>query len=240
MNITSWKKIYSTSFFDAPQCWTTCDGYCCKNFFGNYFTIFNKDSVVLPMFEDEYLYYESIGGIKNIPKATKHTFELNSKEKFSVYFTKCNAKGMCDPHCARPLICRIYPYFPIVNVKGEIIDFEYAAFMDLFYENKLNHPCTLVREQSAQIKQQIQNSFQESLKENPKLIFTFKLLELLALFVKNHFPIHLDKLSEEEKKTFFKNYEITMLKGTIWKKEEFKNKVLQTYIQIKNHYGNFL
>jgi hypothetical protein len=235
----NWNKIYNTNFFTANNCWTTCDGYCCKNFYGNYFKIFNKENVVLPMFEDEYDYYKSIGGIKNIDQPDKHVFRLMNNKEFSIYFAKCNQKGMCDPHCSRPLICRIYPYFPLVDLKGNVIGFEYAALLDLFYENDAVHPCTLVREQNLIIKEQLKNSFKDVL-ENPKFIFMFKLLELISTTVKEAFPMYMNRLNEDEKIVFYKNYENTMLKGRLWKNEKFKKDATYIYEQIEEYYGEFL
>ena len=59
-------KLYNSEFIAFKDCYKTCDSYCCSNFLGKTFKILSKNRVVLPLLEEEYLYYKSKGGIQNI------------------------------------------------------------------------------------------------------------------------------------------------------------------------------
>lgn len=233
-----WDSVYRSEFVNAPECWKTCDGYCCKNFYGEHFNILDKQGVSLPLLESEYEHYKRIGGIQNIEQpAKKRTFDLANGKSFSIYLLSCKCSGLCNPHGHRPLICRIYPYFPVVSAEGTILDFEYAALMDLFYRDPdNNHKCTLVREQSRRIKQELSVNLQPFL-NNPELVFVLRCLKLLVDRLKEKMNGFIDDLSEEQKKRFIAKYEFMILSGKPWKDKEFSEKIQQAYDDVKEAFG---
>ena len=236
----NWNSIYSKDFVSFKDCYLTCDGYCCKNFFGDYFKLLHKKAVILPMLEGEFLYYKSQGGIQNITqKYRKEEFSFGDK-KLVLYYLSCECGGLCNPHYLRPLICRIYPYFPIVNIYGDILDFYPASLMDLFFSSSANHRCTLVREYQDDLKKQLSESLKELLCY-PLFIFIFQLMEILARSLRdslNHQCI--DLLSEKEKVDFLKKIEWNLLRRKPWKQLKFKEETYRIYIEIVAYYGEFL
>ena len=142
-----------------------------------------------------------------------------------------------DPHGHRPLICRIYPYFPVVDSKGNIEGFEYAALMDLFYRKPdENHKCTLVREQSVRIKNELSASLQPLLKD-PEIVFLFRTLKLLVDRLKKKMDGFIDELSDEDKKRFIAKYEWMILTGKPWQDASFSAEVTQVYDEVKDCFG---
>jgi len=234
-----WFYVYSEEFFNAPDCWKTCDSYCCTNFHGEYFKMMDKKGVVLPFLHDEYEHFKSIGGIKNITsKPKERNFALPDGKSFSMYFLTCHCQGLCDPHLARPLVCRIYPYFPVVNFKGDLLDFNYVALMDIFYKNESSHPCTLVRENSSDIKNQLRKSLQPILKY-PKIVFAFMATKLIIDYFRKDMGLYLDEIPKDEFESFFRKYEWSVLSGKPWNNNEFKDDISNTYKKIKDHFGDF-
>lgn len=235
---TDWSVIYQTEFVNAPECWKTCGGYCCKNFYGEHLNILDKEGVSLPLTESEYKYYESIGGISNITQpAKKRTFKLNNGKSFSIYLLSCHCGGLCNPHGHRPLICRIYPYFPIVDAAGNVEGFEYAALMDLFYRDPdNNHKCTLVREQSERIKRELAVSLKPLLND-PEIVFIFICLKLLVSRLKNKMGVFIDDLSEQDKKRFIAKYEWMILTGKPWKDSSFSQEITDAYDAVCAAFG---
>ena len=61
-------KLYNSEFIAFKDCYKTCDSYCCSNFLGKNFKILSKNCVILPLLEEEYLYYKSKGRIQNITR----------------------------------------------------------------------------------------------------------------------------------------------------------------------------
>lgn len=234
-----WQEVYNTEYVKAPECWKTCGGYCCKNFYGEHFNILDKSGVSLPLLEKEYEYYQSIGGIKNITEpAKKRTFKLSNGKSFSIYLLSCNCGGVCEPHGHRPLICRIYPYFPVVDASGTVLDFEYAALMDLFYRDPdSDHKCTLVREQSKRIKQELSISLKPLLRD-PEVVFVFRCLKELVDRLKLKMNGHINTLDEAQLKKFIAKYEWMILSGKPWKDAAFSQRIDTIYDEVKAAFGN--
>lgn len=236
MKEIDWEKIYQTSFVDFLDCHLTCGGHCCKNVLGRFFKILNQKSVILPLLESEYLYYQSKGTIPKITKSKKQVFHLRNGKTFVLYFLFCECGGLCEPHALRPLICRIYPYFPIINAKGEILDFYPASLMDLFYPFS-SHPCTLIREHDKILKEKLSKNLQILL-EIPLFIFVFLAMELLAKTLQNYLQNpNLSAMNEEEKQQFTRELELCLLSNKAWGSEEFKTQIAQIYEEVKKTHG---
>lgn len=229
-----WSEVYNKEFVNSPECWNTCGGYCCKNFYGEHFNILDKNGVILPLLESEYLYYQEVGGISNINiPARKRTFKILNGKEFSIYLLSCNCGGLCNPHGHRPLICRIYPYFPVVDQYGTIFDFEFSALMDLFYKDPAtSHKCTLVREESVRIQNELRVSLKPLLRD-PEIVFIFRVLKLLVDRLKEKMGEHIDKLDEKQLKKFISKYEWMILSGKPWSDSEFSQQVLEIYNEVK-------
>lgn len=235
----NWSDVYNSEFVNAPECWKSCDGYCCKNFYGEHFNILDKNGVALPLLETEYEYYKSIGGIENITEpAKKRTFTLSNGKSFSIYILSCSCGGLCNPHNARPLICRIYPYFPLVDAYGMVEGFEYSALMDLFYRDPdKNHKCTLVREQAKKVKDELTVNLQPLLSD-PEVVFIFMCLKELVSRLKNKMSGFIDNLDDEGKKRFIAKYEWMILTGKPWSDKAFSARIDAIYEEVKQANGN--
>ena len=194
--------------------------------------------------EDEYRYYTSIGGVKNITSpAKKSHFTLENGRSFDLYFLSCSCEGLCEPNSSRPLICRIYPYFPIVNAKGEILDFDYCSLTDIFYTSpQQNHNCTLVTdpEFNSQIREQLKTGLAGILK-SPRYIFLFMISKLFIDAFREAVPERLDTINTEKIGAFVRKYEMALLLGKPWRKPAFRAKINEAYDDVKNAWnGDFL
>jgi len=221
-----WSEIYQKELFLAPECYKECSGYCCNNFFGKYYKILDKESVVLPMIDDEYEEYKKRGGIKNV-KEKRYEIKVKDK-KFVFYLLSCKEKGLCNPHSNRPFICRIYPYLPKVNEKGEIIGFNYASIMDIFYSSKEKHNCPLVRKDY--IKEEIKKNLP---KLSAKMIFALILVDEVFKEIKKFLPEYID---QNDKKKFISKFEMVILSGKIFKNID----IVSIYEKVKQYHGEFL
>jgi Fe-S-cluster containining protein len=227
----NWSEIYDKELFLAPNCYLTCNGYCCNNFFGKYYSILDKESVILPMVDDEYQEYKKRGGIKNV-NAKRYSIKIEDKE-FVFYLLSCKEKGLCNPHQNRPLICKIYPYIPKVDTNGKIIDFNFASLMDIFYSFDEVHSCTLVKKEADRIKSDITRNLP---KLDGKITFALILIDEAIKNIKKYLPQKIDTLSQNEQKKFIKKFEMLMLSGKAFKEIDIQ----KLYEKVKNHYGEFL
>ncbi|EEO25556.1 hypothetical protein [Helicobacter winghamensis] len=240
-----WEALYKLEFVHFKECYLTCDSYCCKNFLGENFKILNQNAVTLALVEGEYNYYKQKGGILNLTTpAKKEEFTLQNGKKFVLYFLSCECAGLCNPHCMRPLLCRIYPYFPIVNAKGEILDFYPASLMDLFFSQKEAHKCTLVREHDAELQTMLRTSLKPLL-EIPLFIFIFQVMEILAKSLQkimhdNVGNLKVDLLDSNNKDLFFKKLEWNLFSRKAWNTSNFNAQITQAYTEIAKNFGEFL
>ncbi len=240
MNKINFDKIYATEFVNFKDCYKSCDSYCCNNFLSKNFKILNSKQVILPLLESEYLYYKSKGGIQNIKDEKSETYVLKNSKKLKLYFLYCECGGLCEPHSLRPLICRIYPYFPLINQKGEILGFYPASLMDLFYSKEEAHCCTLVKENNIELKRQLTQNLKPLL-EIPLFIFAFRALEILTKTLQHYLQNkHIDTLEESEKKKFFQKLEWSLLSNKAWNNGQFKDSILKEYEAIAKNFGDFL
>ena len=226
-----WSEIYEKDFIYVNECYKLCDGYCCKNFFGEYFKFLDKEAVILPLIDEEYEEYKKRGGIENI-NATKKEIFFEDKI-FTFYLLKCKEKGLCNPHLNRPFICRVYPYLPVVDIDGNIIDFVYAALIDNLV-NRDFHKCPLVKEES------IKNSLKNNLKDisfSPKMIFALNLANLLVKYLKIYIP---ERMENSNIKDIVKKFEMLFLSNKIFKDKNFQLETKEIYNKVKDRYGDFL
>lgn len=220
--IYDWQAVYESSETDMAACYTYCGGYCCKNFHANDFRILAAKEVVLPIIESEYDHLMSIGGMKRTTDHVQHeTFTLADGYSVKLYFLKCACEGFCSPHANRPLICRLYPYLPKIDYEGNIIGFDYAALVDLFYASKDKHPCYLVRHEETVVQSQMKAALQP-LVANPEMIFLLKAASLVVKSLRNCLNDTFDPQDEAARKAFLKKYEYQVFTRSAWRTEAFK------------------
>jgi len=225
-----WSELYEREFFSAPGCYLECGGYCCNNFFGRYYAILDRESVMIPMTDDEYEVYRSRGGIENVT-VTRHEIAIGEGKRFVFYLLSCKEKGLCRPHANRPMVCRLYPRLPRVDEYGEIIGFNEASLMDLFYQ-KSAHPCPLVAKDQG-VEEQIARNFP---KPDAKTIFALMLADAVMKALVRLLPEKLDTADEEQIRRLARRFEAAMLGGKIFRSID----VVSIYKKVAAVHGEFL
>lgn len=233
-----------TEFVNFPKCYESCGGYCCKGFKNANFKFFDGSYVALPLLEKEFNEYKKSGGIIGLEEAKKiEEFKLKNGAILRIFWLHCSLVGLCNPHQNRPLICKLYPFLPKVDNKGEILDFFSATFFDLFYD-KSSHPCTLVAQHEDEVKAQLKNSLEPLLKD-PLYIFAFRACELLAVYLRNllkkEFGSYLiNKINDENHAKFWQKAEMLLLLRKAWRNQEFYNEICDIHDEIAQIWGEFL
>jgi len=201
--------------------------------------LLKSSAVILPFFPGEYDYYTSLGGIQSINESPSvQEYALPDGTSYTARFIKCSCAGMCVPHAARPLICRIYPYYPRVDLNGKILGFGHSALMDVLYEApETNHPCTLVREEKERIQSELRDSLPVLL-QYPEFIFVFKVLEIIERELRQHLPKRIDLLEDNDAvKSFFRNFEWAVLSRKPWATELVATEIGSIYNSLVQEHG---
>ncbi|MBF0540425.1 MAG: hypothetical protein HQK91_03105 [Nitrospirae bacterium] len=231
-----WEEIYNTDFIFSNDCWKTCNSNCCRNSFEAYYKLLPKKSMQLFFFPDEYEYYQSIGGVKDITsRPKKRIFTMPSGDKIELISLSCECQGKCSPHSSRPLVCRLYPYFPIINDNNDIEGFEFGSVIEIFYENpELNHPCTLVRQNSKEIQDILKDKMKLLLKY-PSIVYFFKAYHILANALRDAQACKFDNLKDEKDFIeFFKQYEWNVFTGNPFKNPVVVKELIDEYIKMND------
>lgn len=141
MNNIDWKKIHEAhNGMFRENCWETCNSYCC-----------NKKELIIPLFPGEYKFLEKNNLLEKDFEESHRQFKFNVKNTtFKIDTIICKLKGKCVYHQNRPVICKLFPLFPVVQDDGKIIGIEILDPFDMFWgyifeDNRLlANPCTLV------------------------------------------------------------------------------------------------
>ncbi|WP_353118355.1 hypothetical protein [Nitratidesulfovibrio sp.] len=220
-----WSDFYATPFVEAPDCWKTCGGYCCANF-----TQLNSGgSVVVPFLAQEYGHYAALAGPEGTAQVSHHAFTLPDGSPLTVHLLRCKRQGLCTPWAARPLICRIYPYLPVVDLHGTVTDFDACSLADAFYRHPAaSHRCTLVREQADAIRPALKDALRDML-AYPEMIFSFLLLHLVLKHLRMALPQHVDTLSDDEFPAFRTRFNSLLFTQRPWRTPAFADDVAAMY-----------
>ncbi|WP_257935744.1 hypothetical protein UPTC15629_1361 [Campylobacter lari] len=232
--------LHDKEFIFAPKCYMTCNGGCCHNIYAKYFKFNTSNDVVLPVIEAEYLSLLKAGN-NYLNNHNKVVYELKNKKKFVVYFIKCSLGGLCNPHNLRPLICKLYPYYPKVDFDGNFLGVKPCALFDIFYKHKKNNFCTITHTAEDEFVNEF-NKNTKILQQEPIMIFIFKALEYIEEALKKYTyeyygkEIYLDEMSEDEKYDFFAMQELNSMTLKAYKNDDFINKIQNLYDILEQKY----
>lgn len=195
------------------DCFKLCGGHCCNA---------NKcENVVLPMLKSEYLYIKDKSSLRLVGELK---YQLNEKKSLEICFLECALKGLCK---IRPLVCKLYPFFAITNDLAEFKGFKEISLNDLFYKDKNNHPCPLIRDNFDELQKQFSQNVKKILDE-PIVIFIFRLLELVYKQLLEYFQSILGDFCLDEvenKKEFF----LSLNFQNAFKSKDFQVKINEIY-----------
>jgi hypothetical protein len=135
-----WETIYSLNGIFEAGCWESgCAAHCCNyERVGRNFKIIKKVNEV-PLFPGEYLYLKQNGKLQPGSMIKIIHFPLHNGVRIPVVLNWCPHNGRCPEHDYRPVMCRLYPYFPVVDPTGKVTALERSIPYDLFWE-RLEEP----------------------------------------------------------------------------------------------------
>ena len=195
----------------------------------------------MPLIEQEYLSLVAANN-NNLNNNKKIVYTLKNNKKFVIYLVKCSLGGICHPHGLRPLICKLYPYYPKVDFDGNFLGVKPCALFDIFYKNKNNSFCTLTHNPSSKFIDDFKQNT-EILRKEPIMIFVFKALECVEEALKKYTydyygkEIYLDEITENEKYDFFAMQELNSMTLQAYKNQDFIDKIQNIYDILYEKYG---
>jgi len=143
--LTDWAKVYSYNGIYEEDCWKSgCSSHCCNyDIVGKNFKILKKVNEV-PLFPGEYHYLKNNNKFQEGSTIKILSFTLNNNVRIPVVLNWCPLNGNCSDHGYRPVMCRFYPFFPVIDYKGKVLSLERSIPYDLFWEDiDENMPCSI-------------------------------------------------------------------------------------------------
>nr|WP_287410474.1 hypothetical protein [Pseudodesulfovibrio sp.] len=229
-----WAEIHSKEFVSTPECWTSCNGGACCNMglvSDIQFNILPNVGTTLIFMEDEYRYFNSQSMKLTHPIKT---LEMNfaDKETLTIHTAHCDLNGRCTDCFPKPLLCKMYPYVPIVTLdnsletilSGSIYDWtfevkEWASFCPSFGKKDFFYTkwSKLVNE--------------ISLLSHPYLVFYSQVIKIFHTSYVDCLRAN-KRLMDMEGPAFWKNWELAYLTGKLFAISDIKKQVKTLYKQI--------
>ncbi len=147
-----WETIHSRPLISVPDCWRGCGGgFCCSgdhpDFQFRLLPAQGKGTVVVYL-EDEYRWFkergETICGEEDGREIARFAFDFGGPAPLVIRHAPCGYHGRCGGKVAKPLLCRIYPFIPVLNGDGEAEETLPASIIDATFRLKTGEaPCPL-------------------------------------------------------------------------------------------------
>jgi len=185
---------------------------------------------------DEYNYLLNSNRLQPELKYMIRKFEISDTIKFSIVNAKCTYNGLCSQHKYRPFLCKLYPVYPVVDFKGNILGYEKGGIWQerLFDKN----PCTVSFDRNS-IDRNTQIIIKEFFQE-PKNIFYFKSMEILNSAISNKITELKEEFKDASFDIFIKKVELLYLKNKIIDTGKIKEDIAKLFKQMKGYWKNNL
>ncbi len=137
------RLLYDHPISKPCSFWEQCDSHCCT--IGRLLQPHDPAThlVALPIPAVEFDYLRSLGAPGDQWPEPARKFEIGlSGYELTVYMQPCLLGGACNSDW-RPSICRIYPYFPLIDDDFRIVSLMKATALDLIWDKRDDDPCLM-------------------------------------------------------------------------------------------------
>lgn len=238
-----WEQISSTHFVFEEGCWNSaCQSLCCRaSVPGANFRIIKERGVYLLYLSGEYEYHQKE---KTLPLASGEeskfrTWKLDFGRStcLEVVLASCWFEGRCVEPAKKPLVCKLYPFLPILDLDGNLEELYLLNLFDLTIEARgFEKRCNILELRAKYFDLWRNNTKALTTLQHPFFIFHFRAAKI---FLENY----LDELSKNEKlrgkqgKEFWDCWEIEYLTGRLLNQDAIRPKVANLYDLVIQKYG---
>jgi hypothetical protein len=226
------------------ECWTHCGGYCCKtNHEAQNFSLMKCDSAGMVFMPQEYEFLKRHNRLQTGFEEThrRHTFVFDEARGLKIGYDTavCALGGICSLPEYRPMICKFYPYYPVVEPEsGEVDRLITGSIVDQYWGDLgIEHPCWLHREQGDAVAAAVRATGPAL--QHPYFIFH---LGAAALFVE-HVSARCRKdqaaLLRGDPRQFFRNWEVLYLTGSLVDRDVLARDIRAFYDRVERRFGAF-
>lgn len=246
MQPPDWEAIRSARFLFEDGCWHTCGGgFCCSNGHPDFrFQLIPLRGTTLLYMEDEYLHLAAHGAV---PERAHHgmppgriELDFGGPRPLTLVQTPCRLLGLCDGVIDKPLLCRLYPFVPVLDAAGALEDLVPASIFDLTFALRgPPTPCTVAAKKAAYLARWRAHPEALDLLRHPYV--------MLHLQAARHFQaVYAEglaanaKLAGLEGPSFWSAWELQYLGGRLVDGDELRSRVRASYDALVVRFGEFL
>jgi hypothetical protein len=129
-----WTAIHSQTYVYEPGCWEACKGFCCSGRHEDFsFQLLPSRGAAIFYMQEE---YEHLAGQGRAPKldgvATRQvSIEFGGPRPLSFVYHFCGLEGACQGVLDKPFHCLVYPFMPVFDNYGALLDVAPGSIFDL-------------------------------------------------------------------------------------------------------------
>lgn len=241
MQQIDWNEINKSSYIYEEGCWTTCNGgFCCKHDHPDFnFRLIPKNGTMLLYMKNEYQYLSNEGKVSSTPGQTI-ALDFGGPSDLELISVPCKLLGLCNGVIDKPLLCKLYPFIPIISNQGEVVDLSLSSIFDLTFQiMNWPSPCTvqMTKKQSYLKKYQDDKKLIQYL-YNPSIMFYLHSAKSFIEVYTEGLMAH-SELRAMSGKEFWSEWELAYLSGDLVNKDLLISKILGNYKNLRNHFGEF-
>lgn len=238
-----WRHIHGlATYVETGDCWRQCGSYCCKTNHDEFtFRFIRPGQVLLPLCPAEYKHLKGQGWLPDdAPQAVSRlAVELEPGRSAAVYMVRCDRGGLCDHPDYRPLICKIYPYYPLPTPEGDIEDLVLGSVFDVARWARDGHlACPALRNENEAVREKAAENFRR-LFQHPHLIFYFRLGWGVMQIMLVHLQGEHAGILELPLSDYFRKWEVLYMTGKLTPQAEVAQLCRREYESVRKIWGDF-
>ena len=233
-----WDKIFKSEFIEEPGCYKTCESFCCRwNTPDIPLTIIPKGGTLFYL-PNELEYMKEYGKLTDKP-LYDISVKLSNGKEIKVYYKYCTDDKNCNILFSRSLYCKLYPFFPVMNIHGEIIDVKYISIYDITCDIiGQSTPCYVKGKKEYYLDLWKNNSKNIELLKTPEIIFYL----MVANIVHDNYyeTLKYSSISNLKGVVFWKKWEKFYLGKMLFNKNKLVSDLDDLYNEFCKHYYDIL
>ncbi|WP_033069321.1 hypothetical protein [Thalassospira australica] len=240
---TDWEQLHAFKL-EFGDCWKNCGSYCCKtNHPQQDFSLMKQESAGMVFMSAEYDFLARHLRLQDGFEEThrRHRFVFNEERNLAIEFDTavCDLGGICSMFEYRPLICKFYPYYPVMSpVTREIDQFITGSLIDQYWEDlNIQHPCWLHRVKGDQVKQAVRAA--ASAMDHPYFVFCMGAAAIFVEHVTQRCRADHAELLQGDPRQFFRQWEVLYLTMKMIDKKVLAADINDFYELVERAYGAF-
>lgn len=239
-----WAEIYATNFVDVPRCWDRyqCGSYCCRTSHDDFaFRFIRRNMVWLPLMPEEYRYLSSVGKLQDYDKGAivRYATEFLPGKVAAVYMMRCKQGGMCL-HCEfRPLICRVYPYFPVPTPDGCLETMDFSSIYDVARAMKDGHVACPIRAADDPVVRGCAEKAAKALFGHPHIVFYLRAAKAMMDVMRTEMAEKHSRILSLPVREFWAEWEMLFMTQRLFPREILMERFAAEYGAVSARFGEF-